>query len=68
MGDISNLLNGEGVNIVDVKVKVDHAHEKADTADIRLVVEVRDIAHLSRVLTRMENLANVLDAQRMRSN
>ncbi len=68
MGDISNLLTGEGVNIVDVKVKVDHAHEKADTADIRLVVEVRDIAHLSRVLTRMENLANVLDAQRMRSN
>jgi GTP pyrophosphokinase len=68
MGDISNLLNGEGVNIVDVNVRVDHTHEKADTADIRLIVEVRDIAHLSRVLTRIENLANVLDAQRIRSN
>jgi len=68
MGDISNLLNGEGVNIVEVKVKVNHAQEKADTADIRLVVEVRDIAHLSRVLTRMENLANVLDVQRLRSS
>ncbi|PWH17459.1 MAG: (p)ppGpp synthetase [Anaerolineae bacterium] len=68
MGDISNLLNGEGVNIADVKVKVNHGHEKADTADIRLVVEVRDIAHLSRVLTRIENLPNVLDAQRMRGN
>ena len=68
MGDISNLLTGEGVNIVDVNVRVDHAHEKADTADIRLIVEVRDIAHLSRVLTRIENLANVLDVQRMRSS
>jgi GTP pyrophosphokinase len=67
MGDISNLLTNEGVNIVDVKVKVDKAYEKADTADIRLTVEVRDIAHLSRVLTRMENLANVLDAQRLRN-
>ncbi|MCS6993325.1 MAG: bifunctional (p)ppGpp synthetase/guanosine-3',5'-bis(diphosphate) 3'-pyrophosphohydrolase [Anaerolineales bacterium] len=68
MGDISNLLNGEGVNIADVKVKVNHGREKADTADIRLVVEVRDIAHLSRVLNRIENLPNVLDAQRLRSN
>lgn len=68
MGDISNLLNGEGVNIADVKVKVNHGHDKADTADIRLVVEVRDIAHLSRVLNRIENLPNVLDAQRLRSN
>jgi hypothetical protein len=29
-------------------------------------VEVRDIAQLSRVLTRIENLDNVLDAQRVR--
>lgn len=68
MGDISSLLNSEGVNIVDVKVKVDHAHEKADTADIRLVIEVRGVSHLSRVLTRLENLPNVLDARRIRTN
>jgi GTP diphosphokinase / guanosine-3',5'-bis(diphosphate) 3'-diphosphatase len=66
MGDISNLLTTEGVNIVDVNVKVDHDNVKADTADIRLKVEVRDIAQLSRVLTRIENLDNVLEAQRLR--
>jgi GTP pyrophosphokinase len=65
MGDVSNLLTTEGVNIVDVNVKVDHNHVKADIADIHLVVEVRDLAQLSHVLTRIENLANVLDAQRV---
>jgi GTP pyrophosphokinase len=66
MGDISNLLTTEGVNIIDVNVRVDHDNVKADTADIRLKVEVRDIAQLSRVLTRIENLDNVLEAQRLR--
>jgi len=66
MGDISNLLTTEGVNIIDVNVRVDHDNVKADTADIRLIVEVRNIAQLSRVLTRVENLDNVLDAQRIR--
>jgi (p)ppGpp synthase/HD superfamily hydrolase len=31
---------------------------------MRLVVEVRDLAQLSRVLTRIESLPNVLEAQR----
>jgi guanosine-3',5'-bis(diphosphate) 3'-pyrophosphohydrolase len=65
MGDVSNLLTTEGVNIVDVNVRVDHNNVKADIADIRLIVEVRDLAQLSHVLTRIENLANVLDAQRI---
>jgi guanosine-3',5'-bis(diphosphate) 3'-pyrophosphohydrolase len=65
MGDISTLLNAEGVNIVDVNVRVDHDNVKADLADIRLTVEVKDISQLSRMLTRIENLANVLDAQRV---
>lgn len=65
MGDISTLLNTEGVNIVDVNVRVDHDNVKADLADIRLTVEVKDISQLSRMLTRIENLANVLDAQRV---
>lgn len=66
MSDISTLLNAEDVNIVNVNVRVDHDNVKADVADIRLVVEVKDIGQLSRVLNRIENLANVLDAQRMR--
>jgi (p)ppGpp synthase/HD superfamily hydrolase len=40
---------------------------QADTANIRLIVEVRDIAQLSRLLARMENLDNVVDAQRIRA-
>jgi guanosine-3',5'-bis(diphosphate) 3'-pyrophosphohydrolase len=35
-------------------------------ADLRLVVEVRDLAQLSRVLTRIANVPNVLEAQRTR--
>jgi len=66
MGDVSNLLTTEGVNIVNVNVRVDHDNVQADTAAINLTVEVRDIAQLSRVLARMESLANVLDAQRVR--
>jgi GTP pyrophosphokinase len=65
MGDVSNLLTTEGVNIIDVNVRVDHDNVTADVADIRLIVEVRDIAQLSRVLTRIESLDNVLDAQRV---
>jgi len=67
MGDVSNLLTTEGVNIIDVNVRVDHDSMQADTANIRLIVEVRDIAQLSRVLARIENLDNVVDAQRIRA-
>lgn len=66
MGDVSNLLTTEGVNIVDVNVRVSHDNFQADTANIRLIVEVRDIAQLSRLLTRIENIDNVVEAQRVR--
>ncbi|MFZ5880166.1 MAG: RelA/SpoT family protein [Chloroflexota bacterium] len=59
MGDISNLLDGENVNIADVTVKTNRS-----LADLHLVVEVRDLEQLSRILTRIENLPNVLEAQR----
>ena len=59
MGDISNLLNTESINIADVNVKTSQ-----NLADIRLVIEVRDIEQLSRILTRIENLPNVMEAQR----
>jgi GTP pyrophosphokinase len=67
MGDISNLLNNEGVNIVDVNVKIDHNSPSVDVADLKLIVEVRDVAQLSRLLTRIEALPNVLEAQRQRA-
>jgi GTP diphosphokinase / guanosine-3',5'-bis(diphosphate) 3'-diphosphatase len=62
MGDITTLLNSESVNIVDVQVGV-----SKNLADLRLVIEVRDIAQLSRMLARIENLPNVLEAQRVRA-
>jgi GTP diphosphokinase / guanosine-3',5'-bis(diphosphate) 3'-diphosphatase len=62
MSDITNLLDSESVNIVDVQVGI-----SKNLADLRLVVEVRDIAQLSRMLSRMENLPNVLEAQRVRA-
>jgi GTP pyrophosphokinase len=62
MGDITTLLNSESVNIVDVQVGI-----SKNLADLRLVIEVRDIAQLSRMLARIENLPNVLEAQRIRA-
>jgi guanosine-3',5'-bis(diphosphate) 3'-pyrophosphohydrolase len=67
VGDISNLLNNEGVNIVDVNVHVDRDSVHADVADMRLIVEVRDLEQLSRLLLKMENLPNVMEAQRLRA-
>ena len=61
MGDISNLLNNESINIADVTVKTSQ-----NLADIKLVIEVRDIEQLSRTLTRIENLPNVMEAQRIK--
>ncbi len=61
MGDISNVLNEEGINIIDVNLKVSH-----HLAALNLVLEVGDIAQLSRVLTRIENLPNVTEAHRVR--
>ena len=61
MGDITNLLNAESVNILDAKVSV-----RKNLADLNLVIEVKDITQLSRILARIENLPNVLEAQRVR--
>src|SRR5215216_1706749 len=59
MGDISTLLQNEGVNIADVSVNFNRS-----VADLSLVVEVRDLTQLSLVLTRIERRPNVVEAQR----
>lgn len=61
MGDISNVLAEENINIRDVNLKFSH-----HLALLNLILEVGDIAQLSRVLTRIENLPNVTEAQRVR--
>jgi guanosine-3',5'-bis(diphosphate) 3'-pyrophosphohydrolase len=59
MVDISTLLDSESVNIADVRVNVNRS-----LADIHLVVEVTGLSQLSRILTRIENLPNVMEALR----
>ncbi len=59
MGDISMLLDSENVNIADVSVNM-----KRSLADLNLVIEVKDLDQLSRILTRIENLPNVMEAHR----
>jgi GTP pyrophosphokinase len=60
MGDVSNLLDSEGVNIADVKVTVNRS-----LAELRLVVEVQNISQLSKILTKLENVPNVMEAHRV---
>jgi len=59
MVDISKLLADENINIANVSVNTSRS-----IADLNLVIEVRDLAQLSKVLTRIENLPNVLEAHR----
>jgi len=61
MSDVSNLLADENINIANVAVNVNRS-----IADLRLTIEVKDIAQLSRILTRTENLPNVMEAHRTR--
>ncbi|MDP1546937.1 MAG: bifunctional (p)ppGpp synthetase/guanosine-3',5'-bis(diphosphate) 3'-pyrophosphohydrolase [Anaerolineales bacterium] len=60
MGDVSTLLADENINIVNVSVNVNRS-----IADLRLIIEVRDFTQLSRILTRIENLPNVMEAHRV---
>lgn len=59
MGDISNILANENVNLIDINLKMNH-----NLANIYLVLEVDDIIQLARVLGRIENLPNVMEARR----
>ena len=61
MGDISTVLSNENINLVDIGIKVNH-----NLADIRLVLDVGDIAQLSRILTKIENVPNVMEANRLK--
>jgi GTP pyrophosphokinase len=59
--DLSTVMSNEGINLVDIDVNVNH-----NVATILMVLEVGDIEQLSRVLTRMENLPNVMKAHRFK--
>ncbi len=61
MWDVYNILNTEGINITANNQKVAH-----NIVTINMTLEVRDISQLSMILTRIENLPNVLDAHRLK--
>ena len=61
MNDISAILNNESINLVDINLKFSH-----NQAVINLILEVGNIAQLSRTLTRIENLPNVIEANRLK--
>jgi len=68
MSDISKLMDNESINITSANVQVDQERRNADIACLRLTIEVRNTEQLARVLTRVSNLPNVLDARRLREN
>jgi GTP pyrophosphokinase len=61
MKDIATLVSDEGVNMTGINVDVNR-----NMAILDLTLEVPDIAKLSRILDRLENLPNVMEAQRVR--
>lgn len=60
MSEISTLIAQEGANILSVNVNV----SENNLANFFLVMEVRDLNHLSRILHRIETIDNVLEAYR----
>jgi GTP pyrophosphokinase len=61
MRDVSTVIAEEGINMRHVNVGVNENQAVFD-----LILEVDNIAQLSRVLTRVENLPNVMEARRVR--
>ena len=61
LSDISSVISNENINLRDINLKVTN-----NLATINLVFEVNDVIQLSRMLTRIENLPNVVEAKRYR--
>ena len=61
MRDVSTLISEEGINMGKVSVDINN-----NLAIFDMVLEVRDLTRLSKVLDRLENLPNVLEAQRVK--
>jgi GTP diphosphokinase / guanosine-3',5'-bis(diphosphate) 3'-diphosphatase len=62
MKDVWNMITDEGINITKINVDVD----RVNNAVFDLILEVRDIVQLSRILDRLENISNVMEAKRVR--
>jgi GTP pyrophosphokinase len=63
--DVSNLIANEGINMGLVQAGVNH-EAKMNMAVLDLILEVKDVDQLTRVLTRIEALPNVMEANRVK--
>ena len=61
MSDISAVLSSEPARLVDLSLTTSKHLVK-----INLIVEIADIAQLSRLLARLENIPNVIEANRIK--
>ena len=61
MGDISAILSNEGINLRDIKIDFSD-----NLATIDMMLDVGDINQLSKVLTLIESLPNVMQAYRIK--
>ncbi|NLB71442.1 MAG: bifunctional (p)ppGpp synthetase/guanosine-3',5'-bis(diphosphate) 3'-pyrophosphohydrolase [Chloroflexi bacterium] len=61
MADISGVISGEPVRLIDLSLTT-----RQHIVKVNLVLEVAGISELSRVLARLENLANVMEAARVK--
>jgi len=61
MADISDVLSSEPARLVDLSLST-----RQHIVKVNLVVEISDISQLSRLLARLENLPNVIEAIRVK--
>lgn len=61
LGDISTILSNESINLNDISLKNSH-----NLVLIKMVLEIADLVQLSRVLTKIETLQNVMEVHRLR--
>ncbi len=59
--DVTTVLASEGVNVISLDTRT---ASRDQTAEIKMTVEVSDLSHLSRILDRITQLPNVIDARR----
>ncbi|NCA68989.1 MAG: GTP diphosphokinase [Sphingobacteriia bacterium] len=59
--DISSVLSDDDVNVLGVNT---HSERSTDTAAMRFTLEVRNRAHLSKILTKLEQIPDILDVRR----
>jgi GTP pyrophosphokinase len=59
--DVTTVLASESVNVISLDTR---SVSRDQTAEIKMTVEVSDLSHLSRILDRITQLPNVIDARR----